>query len=52
MTDARTITGTLRGKWHGRYGVWAALSTSGITGLQLPRRASHLTIAPDGDPRR
>jgi hypothetical protein len=29
--------------------VWAALSTSGITGLRLPRRASHLTIAPDGD---
>jgi hypothetical protein len=29
--------------------VWAALSTSGMSGLALPRRAGHLTIAPDGD---
>ena len=29
--------------------VWAALSTSGMTGLTLPRRAGRLTIAPDGD---
>lgn len=29
--------------------VWAALSTSGIRGLQLPPHAGRLTIAPDGD---
>jgi hypothetical protein len=29
--------------------VWAALSTSGIRGLNLPPTASRLTIAPDGD---
>ncbi len=29
--------------------VWATLSTSGMAGLILPRRASRLTIAPDGD---
>ena len=29
--------------------VWAALSTSGIRGLQLPPQAGRLTIAPDGD---
>lgn len=29
--------------------VWAALSTSGISGLTLPRRPGRLTIAPDGD---
>ncbi|MEZ5720926.1 MAG: toprim domain-containing protein [Paracoccaceae bacterium] len=28
---------------------WAALSTSGMTGLRLPRTPGHLTIAPDGD---
>ncbi|WP_416914321.1 DUF7146 domain-containing protein [Seohaeicola sp.] len=29
--------------------VWAALSTSGIRGLQLPAQPGRLTIAPDGD---
>ena len=29
--------------------LWAALSTSGIRGLQLPDRPGRLTIAPDGD---
>ncbi|WP_108815665.1 DUF7146 domain-containing protein [Loktanella sp. Alg231-35] len=29
--------------------VWAALSTSGITSLSLPRRPGHLIIAADGD---
>ena len=29
--------------------VWAALSTSGIRGLHLPRQPGRLTIAPDGD---
>jgi hypothetical protein len=34
----------------GASSVWAALSTSGITGLHLPTEAGALTIAPDGDP--
>ncbi|WP_146589639.1 DUF7146 domain-containing protein [Puniceibacterium confluentis] len=29
--------------------VWAALSTSGLRGLRLPRHLERLTIAPDGD---
>jgi hypothetical protein len=29
--------------------VWAALSTSGMRGLQLPDQAAQLVIAPDGD---
>ncbi|WP_137700025.1 DUF7146 domain-containing protein [Marimonas lutisalis] len=29
--------------------VWAALSTSGMAGLTLPKRSGRLTIAPDGD---
>lgn len=29
--------------------IWAALSTSGIRGLRLPREVGRLTIAPDGD---
>lgn len=29
--------------------IWAALSTSGIRGLQLPNKPGRLTIAPDGD---
>lgn len=29
--------------------LWAALSTSGMTGLNLPGMPGHLTIAPDGD---
>jgi hypothetical protein len=29
--------------------IWAALSTSGIRGLHLPRQAGRLTIASDGD---
>ena len=28
---------------------WAALSTSGIRGLNLPNQPAHLTIATDGD---
>ncbi|WGW04537.1 DUF7146 domain-containing protein [Tropicibacter oceani] len=30
--------------------IWAALSTSGLRGLRLPKVAGRLTIAPDGDP--
>lgn len=30
--------------------VWAALSTSGLRGLNLPPEPGRLTIAPDGDP--
>jgi hypothetical protein len=29
--------------------VWAALSTSGMIGLNLPNNPGQLTIAPDGD---
>lgn len=29
--------------------IWAALSTSGMTGLNLPGMPGHLVIAPDGD---
>lgn len=30
--------------------VWAALSTSGMTGLDLPLQVDHVSIFPDGDP--
>jgi len=30
--------------------IWAALSTSGITGIRLPGLPNAITIAPDGDP--
>ncbi len=30
--------------------VWAALSTSGVSGLELPAQVGELIIAPDGDP--
>ena len=39
----------LSGLLSGPHTVWAALSTSGIKGLTLPRRAGDLVIAPDGD---
>ena len=46
MTDAHTICKALGGRWHGG---WAALSTSGMAGLVLPRDTGELVIAPGGD---
>ena len=40
----------LSGLLSGPARVWAALSTSGIVGLQLPPIPSDLIIATDGDP--
>lgn len=40
------------GAWHliGRkYPVWAALSTSGLIGIELPLGVEHVVIFPDGD---
>lgn len=37
------------GLLDGPASIWAALSTSGMTGLNLPNKPSRLTIAPDGD---
>jgi phage/plasmid primase-like uncharacterized protein len=39
----------LSGLLSGPHTVWAALSTSGIKGLTLPRRVGNLIIATDGD---
>jgi len=39
----------LSGLLSGPHAVWAALSTSGIKGLTLPRRPGQLIIASDGD---
>lgn len=39
----------LSGLLEGPHTVWAALSTSGIKGLNLPQLAGDLIIAPDGD---
>ncbi|TRD22346.1 DUF7146 domain-containing protein [Palleronia caenipelagi] len=38
------------GLLHGPAAIWAALSTSGMTGLRLPNEPGRLVIAPDGDP--
>lgn len=32
-----------------KYPTWAALSTSGLVGLELPLGVEHLVVAPDGD---
>ncbi len=37
------------GLFSARAAVWAALSTSGVAGLELPSQKGKLTIAPDGD---
>ncbi|SEO11037.1 Toprim domain-containing protein [Pseudorhodobacter antarcticus] len=37
------------GLLNGPASIWAALSTSGMTGLHLPSEPGRLTIAPDGD---
>lgn len=39
----------LSGLLNGPHNVWAALSTSGVRGLDLPEPASQLIVAPDGD---
>lgn len=45
-----TALSLLCGPLSGSVAVWAALSTSGMAGLQLPARPGQLIIGADGDP--